>query len=76
MGWTVVSGLVLLTGAIGWLRFRELVGYVTFALTVLLIMLPWWAHAVSARAIQALTVSARLPLCELRRAATSLRRLA
>ncbi|MEI9938361.1 MAG: rhomboid family intramembrane serine protease [Pseudomonadota bacterium] len=52
MGWTLVSGLVLLTGAIGWLRFRDLVGYVTFTLTVLLIMLPWWAHGVSARAIR------------------------
>ncbi len=50
MGWTVISGLVLLTGAVGWLRFRDLVGYVTFALTVLLIMLPWWAHGASARA--------------------------
>jgi len=51
-GWAVVSGLVLLTGAVGWLRFRDLVGYVTFALTVLLIMLPWWAHGVSARALK------------------------
>jgi len=52
MGWTVVSGLVLLTGAVGWLRFRELVGYVTLALTVLLIMLPWWAHRISTRALR------------------------
>jgi len=52
LGWTVVSALVLLTGAVGWLRFRELVGYVTFALTALLIMLPWWAHGVAARAVK------------------------
>ena len=52
MGWTVVSALVLLTGAVGWLRFRESVGYVTFALTALLIMLPWWAHGVAARALK------------------------
>ncbi|HET7538341.1 MAG TPA: rhomboid family intramembrane serine protease [Polyangiaceae bacterium] len=52
MGWTVVSGLVLLTGAVGWLRFRELVGYVTFGMTALLIMLPWWAHGVAARALK------------------------
>ena len=52
MGWTAVSALILLTGAIGWLRFRDLVGYVTFALTVLLILLPWWAHGVAARAVR------------------------
>src|SRR6478609_7436057 len=52
MGWTVVSGLVLLTGAVGWLRFRELVGYVTFGMTALMIMLPWWAHGVAARALK------------------------
>jgi rhomboid protease GluP len=52
MGWTAVSAFVLLTGAVGWLRFRELVGYVTFALTVVLIMLPWWAHRVSTRALR------------------------
>jgi membrane associated rhomboid family serine protease len=52
MGWTAISALVLLTGAVGWLRFRELVGYVTFGLTVLLIMLPLWAHGVSARALR------------------------
>ena len=52
MGWTAISALVLLTGAIGWLRFREVVGYVTFALTALLIMLPWWAHGVSVRALR------------------------
>ena len=52
MGWVVVSSLVLLTGAVGWFRFRELVGYVTFGLTVLLIMLPWWAHGAAARAVR------------------------
>ena len=52
MGWTVVSALVLLTGAIGWLRFREVVGYVTFALTALLIMLPRWTQAMAARALK------------------------
>jgi len=52
MGWTAVSAFVLLTGAVGWLRFRELAGYVTFGLTVLLIMLPGWAHGVSARALR------------------------
>lgn len=52
MGWAVVSGLVLLTGAVGWLRFREHAGYVTFTLTVLLITLPWWAHGVAARALK------------------------
>ena len=51
-GWTVVSALVLLTGAIGWLRFRDLVGYVTLALTALLIMLPGWAHSVAARSLR------------------------
>ena len=50
MSWTAVSALILLTGAVGWLRFRELVGYVTLALTVLLILLPQWAQAVSVRA--------------------------
>jgi rhomboid protease GluP len=49
-GWAVVSGLVLLTGAVGWLRFRDRVGYVTFALTVLLIILPAWAHGIASRA--------------------------
>jgi len=52
MGWTVVSAVVLLTGAVGWLRFREFVGYVTFALTVLLIMLPSWAHGAAARSLK------------------------
>lgn len=52
MGWTAVSGLVLLTGAVGWLRFRELVGYVTFTLTALLILLPQWAQGVAARALK------------------------
>ncbi|HYP76490.1 MAG TPA: rhomboid family intramembrane serine protease [Polyangiaceae bacterium] len=52
MGWTVISGSVLLVGAVGWLRFRESVGYVTFALTVSLISLPWWAHGVAARALK------------------------
>jgi rhomboid protease GluP len=52
IGWTAVSALVLLTGAVGWLRFRDLVGYVTFALTAFLIMLPWWAHGVAARAVK------------------------
>jgi len=52
MGWAVVSGLVLLTGAVGWLRFRDQVGYLTFTLTVLLITLPWWAHGVAARALK------------------------
>ncbi|HEY3255804.1 MAG TPA: rhomboid family intramembrane serine protease [Polyangiaceae bacterium] len=50
MGWTAVSGLLLLTGAVGWLRFQHVVGYVTFALTALLIMLPSWAQAVATRA--------------------------
>ncbi|HYQ02938.1 MAG TPA: rhomboid family intramembrane serine protease [Polyangiaceae bacterium] len=52
MGWAVVSGLVLLTGAVGWLRFRDQAGYVTFALTALFITLPWWAHGVAARALK------------------------
>src|SRR4051812_20962699 len=50
LGWTLVSALVILTGAVGWLRFRDLVGYVTFALTALMIMLPWWAYGVATRA--------------------------
>jgi len=52
MGWTVVSASVLLTGAVGWLRFRDHVGYVTFALTMVFITLPWWAHGVAARALK------------------------
>ncbi len=52
MGWTAVSALVLLTGAVGWLRFRDFVGYLTFALTVALIMLPQWAHGVAVRALR------------------------
>ena len=50
MGWTAVSALVLLTGAVGWLRFREFVGYLTFALTALLIMVPFWAQRMATRA--------------------------
>jgi len=52
MGWAVISGLVLLTGAVGWLRFRDHVGYVALALTALFITLPWWAHGVAARALK------------------------
>lgn len=52
LGWAAVSGLVLLTGAVGWFRFRESVGYVALASTLLFIMLPLRAHALAARAMR------------------------
>ncbi|HYQ40520.1 MAG TPA: rhomboid family intramembrane serine protease [Polyangiaceae bacterium] len=52
LGWAAVSGFVLLTAAVGWLRFRDHVGYVSFALTLLLISLPRWAHTSAARALK------------------------
>src|SRR6478736_9445420 len=52
LGWAAVSGFVLLAAAVGWLRFRDHVGYVSFALTLLLISLPRWAHTSAARALK------------------------
>jgi len=49
--WMWVSGLVLLTAGIGWLHFPDVVGYVTFALCALLLMLPRWAHLLAGRAL-------------------------
>ena len=50
LGWLIVTVLVLLVAASGWLLFPESVGYLAFGLTFVFIMLPIWAHNAAARA--------------------------
>lgn len=50
LGWMLVTALVLLASAAGWVLFRDCAGYVAAGLSLLFIVLPSWAANVATRA--------------------------